>query len=1341
MRQGTIQSRQLLAIAIAAVGLLAYFGSAAAAAVAKDATKTEVACVPGSLESNQPGTCTVTVTDTSGALPLEQGRVDFTTNPGPGGSGTFGLGTATGTCNLPSGAATVKTCSTTYKPGSAGAEGVHKIRAVYKGDTNHEESNPNGEFSITILRSMVTTVKCEPGSVELNKPSVCTATVVDNTGALTIATGKVEFSHDAVNDPGEFLAPKGNKCDLAAGNGKATCSVSYSPGNAGRSGTHTITAEYQGDATHAKASGSGGLIVIRPISTTVLCAPTPLKKGEEATCTATVKDTSVAPATPTAPTGTVKFGSSAGTNGSFTGIGANCSLTTVPLSTEATCVVHYVPLQVGTGTHVITGVYQGDSTHELKAGAGFSIEIVRESETKLVCTPNPLKVNESSVCTATVDDKTNPPTAPNGEVKFTAGGAGTFLENKTSCTLQLANGIKSCSVTYKPSVLGTQALTAAYQGDATHEKSSIALTLNVVRPTTTAVSCTPANVQVGQQSTCTATVKDESAAAEKTNIGGSVQMSSNSTGVFPNGNTCSNFVVVVLGTSTCSLKYEPTGVGNGEHKIQASYNNPDAGHDKSATGVAGQFAVKIVRQTDNSLSCEKATISVNESMFCTVTVEDNTSAALAIAGEVKFTSSEPVPANGVFSPGSTCNPTGGVTASGGFKATCQLKYEPKKAGTGVHLITAEYKGEAVHIPGSSNFTVTVKRPSKTTLVCSPSSVAVNKTTTCTATAEDTENVASPTGNDILHGEVQFGKTGAGSFSNGAACAVVGAAKVSCSVTFVPTAIGSQNIEARFQADPTHDKSQTAVIPITALRGSETEVVCAPALLQPSQTASCTATVNDTAGAGTPATGQVKFSAVGGGAFTPAGANTCTLSTSPGGKQTCSVSYNPEVVGTGTHTIEAEYQGDVAHGKSPPKTTTLTMIRQTFTSIACTPNSLTVGRTSTCTATIEDRTSGPAPIAGEVVFSTAAGQGNFPGGAACSPSGGVNPAGGTIATCSVTYSPTLIGTGTHTIQASYSEPGGVHDPSQKSVTINVKRQTRTDAACIPATPKAGDTVSCTITVADTTEPGPSTAVGGVELEVSGGVSFPRGPGCGPQETAVGVASCVVTYVPSAGPHTVTAKFTGDGTHEVSVNVSQVVVLRNTNTTVACAPSPLQVANPTTCTVTVEDSSETGATAIDGSVKFSSDGPGAFSGGGACAPSGGTKATCTVTFTPSAPGTQTITAAYQVSPTHEASKGTGQVQATPAPIVTPPPAPAPNTTLLKKPAKKSTKPKAEFTFSSDQAGSSFQCKLDKGAFKACRSPFRAKVKPGRHAFQVRAVNAQGLADASPIHFNWTVAKAKK
>jgi large repetitive protein len=64
------------------------------------------------------------------------------------------------------------------------------------------------------------------------------------------------------------------------------------------------------------------------------------------------------------------------------------------------------------------------------------------------------------------------------------------------------------------------------------------------------------------------------------------------------------------------------------------------------------------------------------------------------------------------------------------------------------------------------------------------------------------------------------------------------------------------------------------------------------------------------------------------------------------------------------------------------------------------------------------------------------------------------------------------------------------------------------------------------------------------------------------------------------------------------------------------------------------------------------------------------------------------------------------------------------------------KAKFSFTSDQPSSAFQCKLDRGPFKPCRSPYKHKVKRDRHSFQVRAVNPAKVVDPTPAKFHWPV-----
>lgn len=100
-------------------------------------------------------------------------------------------------------------------------------------------------------------------------------------------------------------------------------------------------------------------------------------------------------------------------------------------------------------------------------------------------------------------------------------------------------------------------------------------------------------------------------------------------------------------------------------------------------------------------------------------------------------------------------------------------------------------------------------------------------------------------------------------------------------------------------------------------------------------------------------------------------------------------------------------------------------------------------------------------------------------------------------------------------------------------------------------------------------------------------------------------------------------------------------------------------------------------------------------------------------------------------------------TPGPSPTPLPSPtptAPATSFLKHPPKlvktRSKTARLVFRFGSDQAGVTFLCKIDKGAFRACGSKFTHRFGVGSHVVQVKALSSAGLADPTPAAFRFRV-----
>jgi hypothetical protein len=99
--------------------------------------------------------------------------------------------------------------------------------------------------------------------------------------------------------------------------------------------------------------------------------------------------------------------------------------------------------------------------------------------------------------------------------------------------------------------------------------------------------------------------------------------------------------------------------------------------------------------------------------------------------------------------------------------------------------------------------------------------------------------------------------------------------------------------------------------------------------------------------------------------------------------------------------------------------------------------------------------------------------------------------------------------------------------------------------------------------------------------------------------------------------------------------------------------------------------------------------------------------------------------------------------PRPTVTPQQQPPPvlETAIVKSVFSQQSR-QATFRFSSTVEGSAFQCKLDKGEFKPCSSPKTyTHLKPGRHAFRVRAVGPTGLLDESAAVGRFAIAKPQR
>lgn len=86
---------------------------------------------------------------------------------------------------------------------------------------------------------------------------------------------------------------------------------------------------------------------------------------------------------------------------------------------------------------------------------------------------------------------------------------------------------------------------------------------------------------------------------------------------------------------------------------------------------------------------------------------------------------------------------------------------------------------------------------------------------------------------------------------------------------------------------------------------------------------------------------------------------------------------------------------------------------------------------------------------------------------------------------------------------------------------------------------------------------------------------------------------------------------------------------------------------------------------------------------------------------------------------------------------PPGEHPETTITRGPHRTTIESYATFTFTSSVELSTFECRLDAGAWQTCSSPHNVSgLSAGEHTFEVRATDPGGTTDPTPASWSWAV-----
>ncbi len=225
-----------------------------------------------------------------------------------------------------------------------------------------------------------------------------------------------------------------------------------------------------------------------------------------------------------------------------------------------------------------------------------------------------------------------------------------------------------------------------------------------------------------------------------------------------------------------------------------------------------------------------------------------------------------------------------------------------------------------------------------------------------------------------------------------------------------------------------------------------------------------------------------------------------------------------------------FDGHTYSVKYDPADVTLSALDGTTSTVGFSSASTQVGDAVTVTAKVTGPEA-PGNPTGKITFSSS-GSGTFTPATTCTLAATATAG---VSECSVTYTPSAVGSGTHTITASYPGDGNYVKSSGSSPLTVTTRATTTTVECNPASVATGVASSCTATVTDTNAGTVSTPTGTVGFSSNGAGSFSATSCTLAAGATTGTASCSVTYTPSAaGTQTITGAYGGDTTHAASAN---------------------------------------------------------------------------------------------------------------------------------------------------------------------------------------------------------------
>jgi hypothetical protein len=473
--------------------------------------------------------------------------------------------------------------------------------------------------------------------------------------------------------------------------------------------------------------------------------------------------------------------------------------------------------------------------------------------------------------------------------------------------------------------------------------------------------------------------------------------------------------------------------------------------------------------------------------------------------------------------------------------TVQASFTTSTLAVGNHTFSAVYSGDSNFNSDTLPFpsTTVVKADTLTDLTSSANPDALGQPVTFVATiGPKSPATATPTGSVTFTDATQGQTLGTVTLSGGVA-----------TLTTSTLGGGSHHIVASYSGDGNFNPSSGDIIsqlinPIS----STTTLISSQNPSVFGQSGAITATVSG-GGAGFSPTGNVTFVDLTTGQTIGAVALV--------GQQ---ASIPLSLLATGSHNIQANYNGDSNFTGSSATLTQVVNKADTSTALASSPNPSVAGQPVTFTATVTANAPGAGTPTGSVNFSE---NGNPIGSATLGSNG---QAAITIATLSV---------GTHSITASYQGDGNFNGSNGGPLTQTVNKNDTTTLVLSSVNPSlVGQSVTFTAAIS------PVVGTGGA-LEPSGTVNFfENGNPIGSATLGSNGQAVLSTTALTAGNHTITTTYAGDGNFNGSsgsLNTNPQVVNQPgatpTTTMLISSQNPSTVGQSVTFTATISAASGT------------------------------------------------------------------------------------------------------------------------------------------------------------------------